>query len=39
MPALAVGVDLSHQKYDSDFLTAKENIASVNFRYEFGGRR
>lgn len=37
-PTLAVGLDLSHQKYDSDFLTAKENIATVSLRYDFGTR-
>lgn len=35
-PAFAVGLDLSSDKYDKDFIDAKEQIAAVTLRYNFG---
>jgi Outer membrane protein beta-barrel domain len=37
-PNFAVGLDLTTQKYDKNTLDVKENIASLGFRYDFGGK-
>ena len=36
-PQLALGLDLTTQKYDKSVLDVKENMAALSFRYDFGG--
>jgi len=37
-PNFALGLDLTAQKFDKNTLDAKESLASLGFRYDFGSR-